>query len=199
MSTSARSIVAAATGTYQPSTKFHLPQAIATMFQQIRTHFRNFVLHGILTIAPTTGSTQATGAAGITVLLVNCNAGEVCVNGVIASFVAEVDRVLHNSTVYTGVDSSTLTEGRDAYVTIVAKNDTGTVTLANVKGPTATHGAAVPASDAQIQTFLGAGVAWIKVAEVLVYRDTDTTVAQTQSNAVRPILGVNIDTGFGNL
>lgn len=174
------------------------PNALAQLVRILRDHFNNCVAGGVIEpTAPTTASTQATGASGVTVVRVNLPAFTVVVDGVQKSFTAEADRVLHDTTVYTGVDSSTLTSGKSAIITIVAKNASGTVSLVNVKGGTATTGSQVEATDAQIDTAVSS-VEWVKVCEVLINRTGDTTITQSQDGQDAPCLGVTQDVEFFN-
>jgi hypothetical protein len=167
-------------------------------FLQWLAFVKNCVLHGLLGSAPSTASTQATGASGATVVRVNLAAGAVVVAGTPKEFAAEADRVLHDTTVYTGADAgagtTTLTTANCyAYITIVAKNAAGTVSLVNCKGGTATTAAlalAARCTDAEIDTKCSS-VPWVKVCDVLIYRSGDTAISQTQDNLARPILGYN--------
>lgn len=183
---------------------------VAQLVRRLRDHFRNCV-QGNQPVASlaTTASTQATGATGATVARVNLAAFKVCVNGQQKSFTAEADRVLHDTTVYTGADAgagtSTLTTANCyAYVTIVAKSSSavlgsGTITLVNCKGATATSAAlalAARCTDAEIQTKVGAGLPWVKVADVILYRSGDTTIALTYDHTVQPMPALNVDSNF---
>jgi hypothetical protein len=137
---------------------------------------------GVLPSTATTASTQATGATGATTLHVNLPAATVYVNGKRKDFSAEVDRVLHSTTVYTGVDGTTLTSGKSAIVSIVAKSSSatagqGTISLVNVKGGTATSGSEVAPTATQIQTAVGAGLPYVELGRVTVARTGDTTLS----------------------
>lgn len=165
----------------------------ASLMSILETHYKNRVLGGPCAKAPTTASTQATGAAGATVLRVDLPAFRVIVNGAEKEFALEADRVLHDTTVYTGVDNSTLTSGKSAIVSIVAKNASGTISLVNVKGGTATTGSEVEPTDAQINTAVSS-VPWVKCFNVTVNRTGDLTVTQSQNSAVSPELFVNVET-----
>ncbi len=169
-----------------------------SLFLHWLVQMKNSILTGLLSSAPTTASTQATGATGATVVRVNLSAGIITVAGVAKEFTAEADRVLHDTTVYTGADAgagtSTLTTANCyAYITIVAKNAAGTISLVNCKGGTATSAAlalAARCTDAEIDTKVS-NVPWVRVCDVQIYRSGDTAISQVQDNTVRPILGSN--------
>jgi hypothetical protein len=133
--------------------------------------------------APTTASTQVTGA-GATTWRVNLSAGLAIVDGVVKDFVAQADRVIHSAT-------QLVTSGQSCVAAIVAKNVAGTITLVDVKGVAATTGAQVAPSDATIQAAVGAGVSWVKVCEITINRTADTTVTQSQDNSKGDV-GINI-------
>lgn len=173
------------------------PNLMAQLLRRIRDHFRNSVRGACIVADPTTASTQATGAAGVTEVRVNVPAYQVIVNGVQKDFAAAADTVLHDTTVYTGLDSSTLTSGKSAIIAICAKNVSGTVTQVVVKGPTATTGSQVAPTDAQINTALSS-VPWVKICEVTINRTGDTTITQSQNNAKTPLLAVSQDSEFFN-
>ena len=178
---------------------------IDALHSRLKTHFDNHVEAGLLATAPTSASTQSTGAAGVTEVRVNLAGGIVVVNGQQKELAAEADRVLHDTTVYTGADagagSSTLTTTNcKAYITIVAKSSsatrgTGPISLVNCKG--ATHATApVECTDAEIQTKVTGTLPWVKVATIAIHRSADTVISQVQDSTVRPVLGVNQDSDF---
>lgn len=171
-------------------------RALGQLIRIIRDYLCNRVLGAPSAVAPTTASTQATGAAGATEVRVNLPEIRCIVNETEKTFTAEADRVLHDTTVYTGVDATTLTSGKSAIITIVAKNNAGTVTLVDVKGGTATTGAQVEPTDAQIAAVVTGGLPYIKVSKVTINRTGDETITQSQDNSCQPRLGVNIDQGF---
>ena len=177
------------------------------LHSRLKTHFDNCVKMGLLSAAPTNASTQATGATGATVARVNLAAGVVIVNGTQKSFAAEADRVLHDTTVYTGADAgagtTTLTTTNCyAKITIVATSNSatrgsGTVSLVNCKGATATTSAlALECTDAEIQTKATGVLPWVKVAVVELYRSADTVISQTNDSTAAPAIGVNSDSDF---
>src|SRR5262245_4833179 len=65
---------------------------------------KNKVAVGLMALAPSNASTQATGA-GATVWRVNLDKGVVVVGGVKKEFAAEADRVIHDTTQYPSLDS----------------------------------------------------------------------------------------------
>jgi hypothetical protein len=185
-----RSAVAAATRPYQPSTTRHLPDVVAQMLQQARTHARNQVMTGLRTMDPTTPSVQLTGAGGFIDWNIDLEGGMVVVGGVMVeiSEVADFD-VSHGSAV--------ITNGQSIMAAIVAKNVTGTVTIDKVLGAAAATGDQVAPTDSAITAAVGSS--WVKLAEATVNRTGDLTVTQSQNNLLRPELAVTVDTGFGNL
>lgn len=202
--TSFRSLQGQACRAAQPP-EYGDDSALALVLSKLRAFSDNCVVTGLLASAPTSASTQATGATGATALNVNISAGIVAVNGQLKEFTAAVDTSLWDTTVYTGDDSgagtTTLTNGKSAIVTLVAASSSatrgsGTITLVQVHGATATTGAQVAATDAEIQTKVGASLPWVKIAEVTVNRTGDTTVTQSQNNILRPALGISTDSTF---
>lgn len=164
---------------------------VARYFAESLVDRKNRVESGLLASAPTTASTQATGA-GNTTWRVNLSAGVVVVGGVAKSLDVAADTSIHSG-------SQLVTNGQSCIAALVAKNVTGTVSVQAVKGTAATTGSQVAPSDAAIQTAVGADNAWVKLAECTINRTGDTTVTQSENNAMRPILGVNVDTEFSTL
>ena len=143
---------------------------------------RNCVANGLMAAAPTTASTQATGA-GATAWRVNLDKGVVKVGGVSKEFAAEADRVLHSAT-------QLVASGQSCIAAIVAKKDAaGAITLINVKGAAATTASVKAPTDAEIQAAVGAGLDWVKVAECQINRTADTTVTQAQDNTKADLAG----------
>jgi hypothetical protein len=177
----------------QPSQHAHQLDKVIQDLEKLRTHVRNRIVGGMLAGTPTTGSTQATGAAGVTDWNVNIAAGLVTVGGVIQEFAAQADYDVHSGSVYTG-----LINGNSAIVALVAKNVAGTVSLALVKGTAAVTGSQVAPTDAEIQASVGAANSWIKIAELTINRTADTTVTQSEDNEKRPEIGSTVDTDFAD-
>ena len=176
----------------EPSTMaFHISK-IAQDLEALRNQFRNQVLEGVAS-TPTTGSTQASGAAGATVWNINHSQIVVTVAGVTQHFVAAADYNIHTGSVYTGLIS-----GTSAIVALVAVNTAGTITLDTVNGTAATTDSQVAPTDAEIQTAVGADQSWVKIAELTINRTADTTVTQSEDNSKRPLVGITEDTGFGD-
>lgn len=173
-----------------PSELAHQTHAITNYFNAIKTHEANKVHEGGLAAAPTTASSQLTGAAGVTEWRINMGLMLVAVGGVMAEIAADADKVLHDTTVLlTAV-------GKSCKAAIVAKNVAGTVTVVAVKGLAADTADALLPTDANLQAAVGAGNAWVLLAECLITRSGDTAVTQAQNNLVRPQLGVNVDPTF---
>jgi hypothetical protein len=171
-------------------------QLLGQLLRRIRDHQKNRVLGHVRALDPTTASTQLTGSTGVTEVRVNLPSMTVCVNGTQKEFAAEADRVLHDTTVYTGSGSTTLTSGKSAIITIVAENAAGTVALKNIKGATATTGAQVAPTDTIIAAGCTSGAAWVKLFNVTINRTGDTTITQSQDSTVQPTLGINQDEDF---
>jgi len=192
---SSRSVVAVSRKSkkYQPENLEELSDVIATWFEAIRAHETNKVLLDLLTAAPTTPSSQATGT-GTTVWNINIARGQVVVDGVIAEFAAAGDFAIHSATFLTGLIS-----GASCRARIVAKNVTGTITVVAVKGTPATTGSEKAPSDADVQAAVGAGNEWIELAQAVLNRTADTAVTQAQHNQFRPVLGSTVDASFGDL
>lgn len=174
------------------------PSAIALQTDLVARYFaalladrQNRVEAGLLAGTPTTASTQITGT-GNTTWNVNVAAGVVVVGGVAKDLAAAADTAIHSG-------SQLVTNGQSCAAALVAKNVSGTVTVVAVKGTAATTGSQAAPTDAAIQTAVGAGNAWVKLAECTLNRTGDTTVTQSQDNTKRPMLGVNLDTEFATL
>jgi hypothetical protein len=137
---------------------------------------RGIVYQGGLVTDPTTSSTQATGAAGITEWRVNVSAAEAQVNGVDAVVAASADEVIHDT------DNLLDAVGKACYAAVVLKESGGTVSIDSVEGTPAVAASAVPPTVAEID----AGVSssnWIYLAMCYLERTADTTVVQSQVNA----------------
>lgn len=173
-----------------------LPLALGKLFDLIGEFLRNQVNSGAVVGDPTTPSTQATGATGATVVNVNISAIDATVNGIRYAAAAAADTALHDTTVYTAdVDATTLTSGKSAVITVcLAEDGAGTVSLETVKGSTATTGAQVAPTQAQITTKIG-HARWIKLYEVTINRTGNTTITQSAVDK-RPALGENYAVEF---
>lgn len=139
------------------------------------------ILEGMLVAAPTTPSGQVTGA-GATTWNVNIAAGDVVVGSVEKHESAQADFAIHDTT-------QLVANGQSCYAWILEKNASGTLSTVAVKGAAATTGAQVAPTDAQIQTALGVGVTFVKIALCLISRTADTVVTQTQQNKYRETFG----------
>jgi hypothetical protein len=164
--------------------------AISNYFNMIKAHEANRVHAGGIAKDPTTGSSQLTGT-GNTTWNVDIEAMIVSVGGVMKELAVQADVAIHSGSFLTGLIS-----GASCIAAVVLKNVAGTVTQAIVKGTPATTGTQVAPTDAEIQTAVGAGNDWVKIAECTLNRTGDTTVTESQDNTGRPVLGVTVDTSF---
>lgn len=175
----------------QPAHVAHHFDKILQDVEALRQHFKNSIVAGGIIKAPTTASTQITGA-GATTWNVDVEAMVVCVDGVVAHIAAAADHSIHATT-------QLMANLYSCVAAIVAKNVSGTISLASVKGTAAlTATGAVAPTDAEIQTGVAAGNAWVKVGETTLNRTADTTVTQTYDSTKRSVLGVNVDVSFGD-
>lgn len=136
----------------------------------------NSIFTGLVGIAPTTPSSQITGA-GNTDWNVDITTGSCIVNSVEGTFAAQADFDMHSG-------SQLLTNGQSVYAWIVAAESGGTVTQTKVVGTPATTGSQTIPTDADITTGVG-HANWIKLTLCLLNRTGDTTVTQSQSNIYR--------------
>jgi len=165
---------------------------IALYFEQLKQHEANKVLAGGLIKTPTTSSAQLTGT-GNTTWNIDVEAIAAVVGGDAVDIAVNADESIHGGSFLTG-----FTNGSSCIAAVVLKNVSGTITLVTVKGTPATTGSQVAPTDGEIQTAVGAGNAWIKIAEATLNRTADTTVTESFDNTLRPILGVTVDTDFGS-
>jgi len=165
---------------------------LAQDHERARQHFRNHVMEGGFPIDPTTTSQQFDdGLGGELRWRINIEKVIVVVDGVLKHFPLQVDWVVHTG--------SKLNEiGQRTVAALVARNISGTVSLMTVKGTPATIGSAVGPSDSVIDSAVGVGNEWIKVAETWADRPSNTVVTQTHNPAARPMLAANVDTGYGD-
>ncbi len=157
-------------------------------FERLRQHMLNRVDGGHLE-APTTASTQLTGGSGNTNWRVNVQTMVAIVLGVPQHISAQIDSAIW-------VGTNLLQVNEECVGVIAAKNVGGTVSLDVAIGAVAAS--AVSPSDSEIQTAVGSGNDWIRIGETKLRRTADTTVVQTYNNQARPLLGVNIDSTFGD-
>jgi hypothetical protein len=179
--------------TYQPPDLHHMAGQIMNWFDQLRTHERNRIIQGAVVGDPTTPSAQLTGT-GNTTWSYNISAGVVIVDGVALKIEPAADEAIHSGSFLTG-----LVSGASCIAAIVAKNVSGTVSVVAVKGTPATTGSEVAPTDSEIQTAVGAGNEWVKLAECTLNRTGDTTVTETQDPGAQPILGVTVQPSFGDV
>ena len=174
-----------------PSDLAHQTKSVANYFQMIKTHEANKVLAGGVVEDPTTPSAQLTGT-GNTTWSADVSHLAARVGGTQIILAAAADFAIHSGSYLTG-----FANGSSCIAALVLKNVAGTITMVAVKGTPATTGSQVAPTDGEIQAAVGAGNAWVKVAECTLNRTADTTVTETQADA-RPVLGVNVDTAFGD-
>jgi hypothetical protein len=174
-----------------PADLAHQTHALARYLGELAIHEKNKVVSGGIATDPTTPSSQLTGT-GNTTWNVNHSLVEALVEGVLAELAAGDDLAIHSGSYLTG-----FANGTSCVAALVVKNDSGTLSVASVKGTPATTGSQKPPTDAEIQTALGAGVSWIRLADLTINRTGDTTVTESQNNQVRPLLGMTVATGFG--
>jgi hypothetical protein len=134
------------------------------------------VFHGGLVTDPTTPSTQATGAAGITVWRVNVSAAEAQANSVDGVIAASADEVIHDTDVL--LDAV----GKACYAAVVLAESGGTIAITSVEGTPAVAASAVAPTEAEIDTGVG-HQNWIYLAMCYLERTADTTVVQSQVNS----------------
>lgn len=139
------------------------------------------ILNGLLSTAPTTASTQATGT-GNTAWNVNVDKGVLYVGGKEAELAATTDLHVHSG-------SQLVTNGQSCEAALVCYLNAGNPTLLAVKGAAAATGSQVAPTDAAISTAVdaaasGKNVDWVKVAHLTINRTGDTTVTQSQDNSV---------------
>lgn len=146
------------------------------LFVAVVNGLKNRLINGGEVGDPTTPSAQAAGV-GNTTWNVNVAAARVVVGGTQASLAAAADVAVHSG-------SLLMANGKSCVAAVVAKLASGTVSVVTVKGATATTGAQVAPTDAQIQAAVGAGVPWVKLAQTTLNRTADTVVTQSHDNAV---------------
>ena len=173
-----------------PSTAAHQFDKLIQDLEILRAHMRNH--SNLIVTDPTTPSAQLTGTGNST-FSIDIVGGIVVVDGVALYTDPSADYALHSGSYY-----PLFANGESAIVTLVAKNDTGTVSLIIVKGASATTGSQVAPTDAEIQTAAGAGIPWVKVAEMTFNRTGDTTMTESQDNTKAPMPAVNRDSTFGD-
>ncbi|MBT8428303.1 MAG: hypothetical protein KJN79_00175 [Gammaproteobacteria bacterium] len=173
-----------------PADLAHQTHAVSNYFNQIKTHEANRVHAGGLAGAPTSASTQLTGAAGVTEWRIDVTALLAAVGGVVKELAVVADEVIHDTTVLVTA------AGQTCWAAVVLKNVAGTISMVTVKGTAAATASAVPPTDAEIQAGVGAGNDWVKIAECEITRTADTTVTQSQDNTKRPMFGINVDENF---
>lgn len=136
---------------------------------------QQYRVHGLRADAPTTASTQATGA-GNTAWRLNVAAGVAKLGAAAKDFAAQADLVVHSG-------SQLLANGQSCTAALVVKNVAGALSMVAVKGAAAATGSQMAPTDSAIQAAVGAGHDWVKVCEATLNRTGDTAVTQTQDNS----------------
>jgi hypothetical protein len=168
-----------------------MSDAVVEGLYKVLVHERNRVHTGLLCGNPTTPSVQLTGAGGFIDWNVDLEGGMVTVNGTAYELaeVADVD-MAHGVAV--------VTNGQSCIAAVIV-DDTGVLRV--VLGTAAVTANVRPVTDAAITaavlSALGAGHEWVKIAECTVNRTGDLTLTQSQSNLLRPLLGVTVDVAYG--
>lgn len=148
--------------------------------QAIMDGFNDRLSTGGIVKAPTTPSTQATGT-GATAWRINVDALVAVVDAATKELVAQADVVVHSAT-------QLVTDGQSCKAAVVLKVAAdGTASIVTVKGAAATTGSQVAPTNAAIQAGVGAGLPWLKLAEVTINRTADTTVTQSYDNTKRDV------------
>lgn len=180
---------------YLPSELLQHSDNVIEFARKLLTHEQNKVLHGAMTAAPTTPSSQAAGDLGILDWNIDIDGGEVVVNSLPIEVAEAVD-----FDVSTGV--AVLVAGQSVIAAIIVV-DTGLV-MPVLGTPAATGAQRAPTDPvitAAVVAAVGAGHEWIKLAECTLNRAADAmgvgVVTQSQDNGARPIFGVNVDGVLG--
>lgn len=156
--------------------------------QAIQNLGQNRVLSGHRVFAPTTASTQVTGA-GATTVRVNIDYGLVSLAGApaeLSNTATLADNVLVTA-------SPLMSAGQSTVVAVVVyKAANGTATLLGVAGTPATTGTQTSPSDGTIQLAVNTassttGLEWVRLAETLVNRTADTTLTQSYDNTKKDV------------
>jgi hypothetical protein len=134
------------------------------------------VMSGLMVAVPTTASTQATGATGVTAWRVNLDKGLAALNGKMYELAATTDHVIANGNVG-------LIAGDSMVAAVVAYLSGSTLTVGHVLGAPAVTGSQVTVSDAAITASLSTSN-WVRLADCTINRTADLTVTQSQDNTV---------------
>lgn len=146
-------------------------------------HFANRVVQGFMLMAPTNGSTQATGT-GASDYNVNITAGILAVGSTVKEMTVQADYDLEHASTGSGI--LTLNQARVYdYVAYRSPGD-GVVYLKMFKGTIAdTLAAAVPVTDTEIEATMATGTYWMRIGRTTIERDGDTSISQTYDNTLR--------------
>lgn len=135
---------------------------------------------------PTTANAQVTGAGATT-----WNAD---VAHMLANFHGSISELAKQTNVSIHSGSQLMPAGQSVVASLALKKAAnGVLSIVPVKGAAAATGTAVAPSDATIQAAVGAGLDWVKLADVQLDRTADTTLVATYFNfrGDRGIFGVS--------
>jgi hypothetical protein len=146
-------------------------------------HFANRVIQGMRVKAPTTGSTQATGASGTLDGNVDIEWGMLAVGSQVAEYAVQADFAVADGDGIIQVGEAIVID----IVAYVSKGD-NEIYLKVFTGAAALTASAVGPTDAEIEAYFAADTSWMKIGQTKIERDADTTVVQTYDNTVRNTL-----------
>jgi len=134
------------------------------------------VIDGLVARAPTTPSSQVSGA-GNTTWHVDITEGDVVVNDVEETIAQQVDLTLHSG-------SQLLTTGQAVYAWLIVKELASVVAVDFDVGVPAASGSEAPPTPSQVDSSVGT-IEWIRLALLRLERTGDTTLIQTRDNRFR--------------
>jgi hypothetical protein len=165
--------------------RHHAPNGLIQRWNELCAHLKNHV-QGLGAYDPTTPSVTAAEPGGVATLRCNLTSGLVLVDGVPLVIPTTADYAVSGGTKLCAVAQSVI-------ISLVAKNNGGTMSLEKVVGTAAATGAQVPPDDAAVQAALGgAGIKWVRVADVTYNHTGDGTSTQSEDNTSRPVFGGNV-------
>lgn len=136
------------------------------------------VVSGLAVGAPTTPSSQITGA-GNTTWNVNVDAGLLRIDGATETVLASADLSVHAGT------NLLSTSGKSCAASIVASVSGGVVTVQAVKGAEANTGSQLAPTAAAIQAAVGPGVSYVVLGNTTLNRTGDLVVTQTYDTSAQ--------------
>lgn len=141
---------------------------------------QNRIQYGHRIFAPTTASTQVTGA-GATTVRVNLDYGVIVVDGALGELfntASQADNVVATASPLLAAAQSIV------IAIIIQKAANGTLSIVGVPGVPATTGTQVSPPDALIFTQIGS-LQFVKLGETTINRTADTTLTQSYDNTKR--------------